>query len=138
MEEFKLHHFSVIELLDEEDFVTEQEIYNIQDGEITQLSLHLENLVSSSDPTQYKMTFNHLKHLEKGLLSVCSDIPTSPFDDNVCLLQQFEEQLLEYKGELVGICRNLLFLEIEDTSELSQLLARVEKQLLDGTLEIQK
>ena len=139
MEEFKLHHFSVIELLDEEeDLATEQEIFDTQDEEITQLALRLENLVSSSDPTQYKMAFNHLKHLEKGLLSVCSDIPTSPVDDDVCLLQQFEEQLLEYKGELVGIRRNLLSLELEDTSELSQLLARVEKQLFDSILEIRK
>ena len=91
------------------------------------------NFLRISFPLQTPLNLKRpLITLEKGLLSVCSDIPTSLIDDDVCLLQQFKEQLL---GEFH---QNLLSIEIEDTSELSQLLARVEKQLFDSTLEIWK
>ena len=64
VEEFKLHHFSVIDLLNvEEDLAQEQEIFDSQDW----LTLCLEKLISSSssaNPNQQKIAFKRLQHLE--------------------------------------------------------------------------
>ena len=137
--EFKLHHFSVIDLLDdEEDLAKEHEIYDMQDEEVQQLSLRLGKLVASADLSQHKMAFNRLKHLEKGLSSISNSIPTSSVYDDVCLLQQLEVQLSEFKKEYSDILHNTHALDIEDSSDLGQLLASLNKHLFDTGLEIRK
>ena len=59
VEEFKLHHFAVIDLFDEEeDLAREQETFDDQDEECAQLAMRLERLISScssSDSDQCKI-----------------------------------------------------------------------------------
>ena len=65
-EEYKVHHFSVIDLLDSDDeLAEEQEVFDTQDEEVTQLALRLERLISSSDTSQSRVAFNRLKRIEK-------------------------------------------------------------------------
>jgi hypothetical protein len=94
---FKLHHFSVIDLIEEEDDLTkEQEIFDAQDEVVIQLALCLEKLISSCsavDPNQCKIATKRLKHLEMGLASISSSISSFPLNGDVCLLQQWEDQL---------------------------------------------
>ena len=121
-EEFKHHHFAVIDLLDEEvDLAREQETFDEQDEDVTQLALRLERIVSScpsSDPNQCKMASGRLKHLEKRLSSILGNVTSFPVDGDICLLQQFDAQLSDYKMEFSDIHRSLLSLDVDDTSDL--------------------
>lgn len=141
-EEFKLHHYSVIDLLDgEEDLAREQEIFDEQDEDVSQLALRLEGVISTcpaSDPSQCKIATGRLKHLEKRLSSIFSSVTSFPADGDVCLLQQFEEQLSDFKTEFSDIHRGLISLDVDDTSELGGLLAHVEKAIFDRGLEIRR
>ncbi len=78
VEEFKVHHFSIIDLLDEEeDLAQEQEIYDFLEEEVNQLTFRLEKLISlcsSLDPSQHKIAFKRLNHLERNLSSLFSSI----------------------------------------------------------------
>ena len=141
-EEFKLHHYSVIDLVDgEEDLAREQEILDEQDEDVSQLALRLEGVISTrpaSDPSQCKIATGRLKHLEKRLSSIFSSVTSFPADGDVCLLQQFEEQLSDFKTEFSDIHRGLISLDVDDTSELGRLLAHVEKAIFDRGLEIRR
>ena len=139
-EEFKAHHYSVIALLDEDDeLAQEQETFDTQDEVVDRLTARLDKLISSSDHSQFKVASNRLEHLEKGLSSILSNIPLSPVgEDDVCLLQQLEEQLSEFKKEFSDVRCCLLSLKVEDTSDLGHLLTRVEKYQFDCGLEIRK
>ena len=90
----------------------------MQDEEVQQLSLRLGKLVASADLSQHKMAFNCLKCLETSLSSISSTIPTSPVDDDVCLLQQLEVQLSEFKKEYSDTLNSKHALDIEDSSDL--------------------
>ncbi len=47
VDEFKVHHFSIIDLLDEEeDLAQEQEIFEFQEEEVNELTFRLEKLIS--------------------------------------------------------------------------------------------
>ena len=142
VEEFKLHHFAVIDLFDEEeDLAREQETFDDQDEECAQLAMRLERLISScssSDSDQCKIASKRLKQLEKRLSSIFSGVTSFPVDGDVCLLKQFEEQLSDFKQEFSDIHRSLLSLDVDDTSDLGQSLARVEKAMFDCGLEIRR
>ena len=133
MEEFKVHHFSVIDLLDdEEDLAREQEIFDIEDEEVNSLSLRMERLISTcssqADPAEFKIAMKRLNYLDNGIASVSESIASFPVDGDVCLIQ---EQLSEYKKDFTDVRRSLLPFDVEGTSELGLLLARIEKALFD-------
>ena len=70
-EEFKVHHYSVIALLDEDgELAQEQETFDTQDEVVDRLTVRLDKLISSSDHSQFKVASNRLEHLEKGLSSI--------------------------------------------------------------------
>ena len=143
MEEFKVHHFSVIDLLDdEEDLAREQEIFDIEDEEVNSLSLRMERLISTcssqADPAEFKIAMKRLNYLDNGIASVSESIASFPVDGDVCLIQQCEEQLSEYKKDFTDVRRSLLPFDVEDTSELGLLLARIEKALFDCALDARK
>lgn len=136
-EEFKVHHFSVIDLLDEEDLVKEQELFDAQDEDVTQLSLRLEQLMSSGSG-QSKMATKRLKQLEKGITSITDSVHTFPADGDVCLLQQLKEQLGEFKNQYSDIQRTLISTEVKDSSELGRLLSVLDKAIFDCSLRIRR
>ena len=141
-EEFKVHHFSVLDLLEEEeDLAEEQEVFDCEDEKVTQIAARLERLTSastSSGPGQFKKEFNHLKRLEKGLSSILDRIPPSSASPDVHLLQQLNEQLSEYKKDFSDVRLSLFVHDIDDTSDLGLLLERVEEFTFDCGLELRK
>ena len=141
-EEFKVHHFEVIDLLHGEDELgREQEVYDKQDEDINELSVRLEKLVSScsaTDSGQLKVALKRVKHIHKGLTSILDSISPFPPDGDVHTLRQFEEQQSELKRDYSDVQGNLFSLEIEDTSELGLLIPRVEEDMFRCALEIRK
>ena len=80
-----------------------------------------------------------MKHLDKGIVAVFDSISSlSAGDDKICLLQQLQEQLSDFKSELSDIRRSLLSFSVEDDRHLNQLLTRTEKGIFDCSLEIKK
>ena len=141
--EYKVHHYAIIDLLDDETALeNEQETLDEHDDHVAQLVIRIEKIVatcSSTDSNQTKIDFKRLKHLEKRLSTVLESISSLPTDDDrICLLQQHEEQLSEFKTEFSEVRRRLLSLDLEDGSELNELQARVEKGIFDCSLEIKK
>ena len=138
-EDFKLHHYAIVELVDnEEDSRREQEVLDEHDEEVSRLAICLEKLstsCSSSGPDQLKVPLKRLKHLEKALYGGATSFPV---DGDICLLQQYEEQLSELKKEFSDTRHSLLSLDIEDSREVGELLSRIEKSLFDCTLKIRK
>ena len=142
-QEYKVHHYAIIDLLDEEeDLQREQETLDGHDDDVAQLSVRIQKLIdtsSSSNSDQHKVASKRLRHLEKGISSTRDAITVlRPDDSNVCLLHQHEERLAEFKKELCDIRRGLLSLDLDDTSELSMLQATVDKGIFDCSQEIRK
>ena len=141
--EFKVHHYGIIDLLeDAEDLEGQQAVLDAHDDNVAQLAARLEKLVttcSSKDSSQPKIASKRLKNLEKGLAAILSGTSSLPSgEDRICLLQQYEEQLSEFKAEFSSIRHSLFSFDLEDTSTLSVLLTHVEKSLFDCSLEIKK
>ena len=90
--EFKVHHYSIIDLLDYEvELAEQQEILDEHDDYVSQLTARLEKVVticSSKDSNQPRISFKRLMNIEKGLIAILdgtSSIPSG--DDGICLLQ---------------------------------------------------
>ena len=111
-EDFKLHHYAIVELVDdEEDSRREQEVLDEHDEEVSRLAIRLEKLsttCSSSGPDQLKIPLKRLKHLEKALSTVYGGATSFPVDGDICLLQQYDEQLSELKKEFSDTRHSLL------------------------------
>ena len=86
----------------------------------------------------HKIATKRLKHVDDGIAAVFDTISNPLGDDAVCLLQQYEEQLTEFKSEHSSVHTSLLSYDIEDTSDLSRLLVRVKKGVFDCSLQIKK
>ena len=117
--EFKIHHYSIIDLLDDEvDLAEQQEILDEHDDYVSQLTACLEKIVttcSSKDSNQHRISFKRLMNVEKGLIAILdgtSSIPSG--DDGICLLQQYGEQLAELKAEFSEVRHDLFSLDIEE------------------------
>ena len=141
--EFKVHHYSIIDLLEDEDALErEQEILDDHEDEVAPLIVRLDKVVttcSSSDSNQVKIATKRLKHLDKEIVAVFDSVSSlSAGDDKICLLQQLQEQLSDFKSELSDIRRSLLSFSVEDDRDLNQLLTRTEKGIFDCSLEIKK
>ena len=141
--EFKVHHYSIIDLLDKEDELeVQQEILDQHDDHVSQLAARLEKIVatgSSIDSSQPRIAVKRLKNIEKGLSAILTGASSLPSgDDRICLIQQYEEKLSELKSEFSDIRRSLLSFDIEDSSQLGVLLARVEASIFDSSVTIKK
>ena len=77
-EEFKVHHYAVIDLIEDEgDLAKEQETLDNFDSDVAQLITRLERLASrktSTDSNLSKIATKRLKHLQRGLSSVSDNI----------------------------------------------------------------
>ena len=140
--EFKVHHYAIIELLDDETALeTEQDTLDDHEDGVAQLTGRMEKLLatcSGSDSGVYKIATKRLKHVDDGIAAVFDAISNPLGDDAVCLLQQYQEQLTEFKSEHSSVRTSLLSYDVEDTSDLSRLLVRVEKGVFDCSLQIKK
>jgi hypothetical protein len=100
--EFKIHHFSVIDLIEDETVLDRQQQYlDDHDDILSDLSIRIRKRISScatsksADPDLYKRRLNTL---QKNLISVgekVEEMSSSP--ENLCRLKQHEEQLMDYK-----------------------------------------
>jgi hypothetical protein len=143
--EYKTHHYSIVDLIDEEgDLAIEQAALDAHDENIALLGIRIQRLITacskSPDSDPHKIASKQLTtHLKTRLSSVVDSISSmSPAADNTCLLKQHEEQLSEFKKELSDVRTSLLSLDLEEDDEVLQLQAAVEKIIFDCSLDIKK
>ena len=123
--EFKTHHFALIDLIDDDETMgKEQEALDQHDDDVAALAVSLQKLitVSSAMPTNSdhrKVLTCKLQHLEKSLTLVSENISSlSSHPEDICRLQQHEEQLSDYKKDLAEFRNSLLSSSIEEDDEL--------------------
>ena len=110
--EFKKHHVSIVELLDEEYLDAEQGVLDSHEDEVLDLLTRLERLINApiqQDKTPMtKAAGRRLEHLDKKVTSVNEAVSKLTSNDDVCLIQLYDEQLDTFKVELDDIYRSVL------------------------------
>ena len=134
--DFKQYHYTLIELIDNDEETLEEEQENLDkhDDKIAELVVSCKRLSSictvSSDVDDRKM-----KHLHKGLSIVKDSIVKHP---DLYVLCQHEEELRDYKKKFSDVKNDLLSLELKEEDELSIQLSALERAMFDCCLEVHK
>ena len=142
--EFRAHHHSLIDLIDEDDSLAkEQGILDSHDDLIAKLSVRVEQVIVAASPTSQessrRVAFRKLTHIVKSLESVTSvitNVAETPLD--TFALRQYEEKTGDMNKELVKSRDQLDHMDLEDDDELFQLQDRLEKQVFDCSVKIKK
>ena len=142
-DEFKLHHDSILELVDNEEVLAvEQEILEAHEDTVSNLFTRLDKIAASCNvekDTQSKQGTKRLEYLKKEIAAIHASISTLPASsDHTCLLQQQEEKLGELKKELSATRQTILSLDIDETSTLSVLQKEVDGDIFNCSLDIRK
>jgi len=124
--EFKVQHYSVIDLVDNEDeLADEQDIIDRHDDNVAELSVRLQKLLSlcsshSASPSNPRNLHQRkLERLDKELTSLNATIESlDEAVDNTCRLQLHQEQLSKFRREISEIRDSLLILGVDDTDPL--------------------
>ena len=145
--DFKAHHLTLVDLLDEEAQEGEQIILDETDDKIACLTVRLQRLVSRSssmatpspfiESTLKRRLSRRLDHLEKELRAIGRAIESMSSGEEVdtCLLSQHQEQLGDLNSELANVLQELLSADGDDTT-LSERHAQLSQILFDARLQI--
>ena len=142
--EFRSHHHNVVDLTDNEDFLTrEQDTLDEHDDLVAELSVRIKQIITTctpSDATPRKVAIRRLAaHVRTTLSDVSSGIGALSSDrDDTCRLHQYEEQLVDLKKELAETRSGLLTLELADSDDLPVQLASLERNVFDSSVEIKR
>ena len=141
--EFRTHHQGLVDLIDDEhSLATEQNELDDHDDLIAELTVCVDKLItacSSADGTPRKLAARRLAHAEKSLSDLSAAIHTLSEDpSDTCVLRQYEEQLIDLKGELSDTRSGLLPLDLDDSDDLLVQLASLEKGIFDSSVEVKR
>ena len=135
--EYESIHFEIIDLLDDsDDLEKEQTVLDKNDDDVSTLTIRLQTL-STPKTTEAPSTMDpqrplsrKLARLEKGLHSIDSIISsTAEAALERSMIQQCNEQLSDYKGDLAALYDEILSNDIDDEDELVVLHSRLEKSV---------
>ena len=146
--EFRQHHYTIVELLDEEAAVDEEQAtLDDHDEKVTDLVERLQQLVSepkenfptpdSADPS--KPLRKQLERIEKRIRVINEETKSlhpGPAVDR-CLLRQLEEEAIALKAELADTGRAITLLETGG-EDLLDFEAALNKTLFDLGLQIKR
>ena len=141
-----MHHYSVIELIEsEEDLEREQDILDQQDDTVSELGVRVKKLISvcssssTSPSSPANLQLRKLRRLENDLGSIRDSITSLDESvDNTCRLQLYQEQLSDFKRELVEIRDTLLSIGVADTEDLMRTHDHLERGIFDSSLRIRE
>ena len=147
--EFRQHHYSIVEMLDEEAVDEEQAALDDHDEKVTDLVERLQQLVlepegatsgSPSASADASMPLQRqLERLEKRIRTIAEttrSLHPGPAVDQ-CLLRQLEEETVLLKAELADTGRTITTLETGGDA-LLELEATLNKNLFDLGLQIKR
>ena len=141
--DFRAHHHNIVDLTDSEDSLArEQDVLDEHDDLVAELAVRIKQLItacSSSDTTPHKIAARRLAHVRKTLSDVSTAVGAlGEGSDDVHRLHQYQEQLIDLKGDLSETRSVLLTLELAESDGLASELASLEKQVFDSFVEIKK
>ena len=139
--DFMTHHLALIDALtDDSALETEQEVLDEHDEEVTQLDVRIQHLIATCSPPQdsnsHKLAHKRLLRLRKNLSE--SESVLSSDSDDVCMIHQHQEQLSDFKDELIDVRNSLLSLDLKEDDELNKLLIEVERCIFNVSLKIKR
>ena len=143
--EFHKHHYDLVDLIDDEDETAlsqAQETLDDHDDDLATLKARVQQLIvicsSSTDSGQRKITSRKLARLEKNIASISSAVDSITEDPDTCLLQQYKEELQDFKAELGNVSSSILAMDLEDSDALCTSQAALEKEIFTCGLKIKK
>lgn len=96
--EFRMHHYQLVDLIDESDVDTllkEQEVLDGHDDKVAELTIRIQQLVtitsSSADSSQRKAVTRRISRSLKSVSSIHDDTKALTGVPDICLLKQYEE-----------------------------------------------
>ena len=145
--EFKSIHFQLIDLIDVEDEGTiekEQDIMDKHDDDIDSLTIRVQGLLVASRTisasSDHRLLLRKPAHLEESLTTISDTITTLPPDglEDLALIQQYQEELSDHKGQLMNLYDGLAGLELEEGDELLVLHSKLKKLHFDCCHKVRK
>ena len=141
--DFRAQHHALIDLIEEEEALErEQETLDAHDDLVTELSVRIKQIISTSSPvtdSSRKVASRKLAHIEKCIKSVVSFIDkASAAVTDACLLQQYEEKVADVHHDLAKVRDELHCLDIEDTDELLEQQEQLEGQAFDCSVRLKR
>ena len=139
--DFHAQHHDLIE--DDEALEREQETLDTHDDLVTELSVQIKQIISSSSPSvtdsSRKTLSRKLIHIQKRIDSIISFISdASAADTDVCLLRQYEEKAADINRDLAKVRDDLHHLDIDDIYKLFEHQEQLEGQVFDCAVNIIK
>ena len=141
--DFKSLHFDVVDLIDSGATadLEEQDILDSHDDDMTSLVVRFQQVAAKSSKsddmanTRKKSSSRKLSRLEHSLGDTEGTLGAVADDhDDVPLLEQYREQLAQYKKELSTVCDDLVALDLE----VFKSLARLESLHFDCSHRVKK
>ena len=142
--DFKLHHYALIDALDDEAVLArEQETLDQHDDDIAELAVRVEQLIADSDSASESGTkqiaSRRLSCLKSNLSAVCSamsELTGDPAETH--LLHHYQEELSDFKKELGDIRHTLMSLGLRKEDELETSMVALDKEIFDSGLHVKK
>lgn len=143
--EFKVQHYSVIDLTKEEDMDGEQDILDQHDDIVAELGVRIQRLISScsshsTDPTTPRNLLSRkLERIESELATINKSLESlTKGTDDTCRIQLYQEQVSDLRRDLADIRDSLLATGVDDSDKLMGVRADMEKGIFDCSLRIKK
>ena len=142
--DFKRQHLSLLELLETpEDLAKEQAVLDEFDEIVDNLFARIDQLLSSSaavvGPDPHQIATKRIRRLENSISAAASEIEKlekAPSD--ICIVQQREEQLSDFKRELSDITKSLISLGLEDSDPMMKLQSDLSAIMFENALRLKR
>ena len=116
---------ATIDKTDEESIASEQSALDKHDGDVDILSIRIQRLLAATNPNSTSSSNEH-KSLSHNLALLVKSLETidvavnslSPKTEDLALIQQYQEELLDIKGQLATYCDCLSHLKLPEDDEL--------------------
>ena len=142
--DFRKNHLTLIDLVeDDETLIAEQATQDENDDLIASLTVRILALADATSPTSTRevspreLLVRRCSRLESRLSETDTALSSLSHED-VCRLQQHQEQLSDFKRESAEIGNALFLLTLDDSDVLLSMIADLEKKLFDCSLRLKE
>ena len=141
--DFKTIHLTLIDLTDDDEIlITEQSTLDEHDDLVAALTVRIMALADSTTTSTREVSAREFlvrrcDRLESRLTETVTAL-TSLTHEDVCKLQQYQEQALDFKREIAEMSNSLLSLTLEESDTLPPKITSLEKKLFDCSLSLKE
>ena len=143
--DFRAQHYELIDAIAESEvdmLEREQEALDQHDDKVAELSARIRKLVTlcsaTPNPEVKKVASRRLAQLQSSISATEEAITALRGDTPPHIAHQYQEQLLDLKGELADVRHNLLSFDLPEGNELDVMLSGLDKQVFSAGLQVKK